>query len=51
MKDPNKYFPPKVETILISQSDFQLDTAQEFGQEHANEEKIYDFIYTGGVSV
>lgn len=51
MRDPNNYFPPKVETALISQSDFQLEPAQKFGQEHANDEKIYDFVYTGGVSI
>ncbi|KAL7527170.1 hypothetical protein ACHAWF_002064, partial [Thalassiosira exigua] len=48
MRDPDKYFPPKVETVLISQSDFQLEPAQEFGEKHANDEKLYDFIYTGG---
>ena len=51
MRDPDEYFPPKVKTVLISQSDFQLEPAQKFRLEHANDEKMYDFVYTGGVSV
>jgi len=48
MRDPDEYFPQKVETVLMSQSDFNLDDAMRFGQKHDKEEKIYDFVYSGG---
>ena len=48
MKEPAKYFPSNVSTILMSQSDFALESAIKFGQEHAQDEKIYDFVYSGG---
>eukprot|EP00578_Thalassiosira_sp_NH16_P004801 CAMPEP_0181136236 /NCGR_PEP_ID=MMETSP1071-20121207/33074_1 /TAXON_ID=35127 /ORGANISM="Thalassiosira sp., Strain NH16" /LENGTH=432 /DNA_ID=CAMNT_0023222929 /DNA_START=26 /DNA_END=1320 /DNA_ORIENTATION=+ len=51
MRDPNKYFPPKVETLFMSQSDFFLDEPQEFGQKHADDEKVYDFVYHAGDQV
>lgn len=50
MRDPNVYFPDSTKTILMSQSDFMLDEPQFFRQEHANDAKIYDFVYSGGVS-
>ncbi len=50
MRDPNLYFPTWVKTILMSQSDFMLDGPEKFRLEHANDEKIYDFVYSGGVS-
>ena len=50
MRDPENYFPPKVKTLFMSQSDFFLEEAQEFGREHVNTEKIYDFVYHAGVS-
>jgi hypothetical protein len=50
MRDPNVYFPDSTKTILMSQSDFMLDEPQTFRQDHANDEKIYDFVYSGGVS-
>ena len=50
LKEPNKHFPSNVETILMSQSDFMLDQPMNFGQRHSNDEKIYDFVYSGGVS-
>lgn len=51
MHEPDKYFPSTVETILMSQSDFALDGAERFGKQHVNDEKIYDFVYSGGVSI
>ncbi len=51
MRDPDEHFPPNVERILMSQSDFTLDEPEKFGREHADDEKIYDFVYSGGVSV
>ena len=51
MKNPEIHFPSKVETILMSQSDFQLDDPMKFGLQHANDEKIYDFVYSGGDQV
>jgi len=50
MREPNEYFPASTKTILMSQSDFMLDEPQFFRQEHANDAKIYDFVYSGGVS-
>jgi hypothetical protein len=50
MRDPNEYFPTSVKTILMSQSDFMLDGPEKFRLEHANDKKIYDFVYSGGVS-
>lgn len=50
MRDPNNYFPSTVKTILMSQSDFMLDGPENFHLEHTNDEKIYDFVYSGGVS-
>jgi hypothetical protein len=50
MREPNEYFPASTKTILMSQSDFMLDEPQFFRQEHADDEKIYDFVYSGGVS-
>ncbi|KAL7534246.1 hypothetical protein ACHAXR_006485, partial [Thalassiosira sp. AJA248-18] len=48
MHNPEEHFPPNVKTILMSQSDFSLDEAMKFGQKHASNEKIYDFVYSGG---
>mmetsp|Transcript_18895 Transcript_18895/g.35162 ORF Transcript_18895/g.35162 Transcript_18895/m.35162 type:complete len:507 (+) Transcript_18895:30-1550(+) len=48
MKEPDSYFPADVKTILMSQSDFNLNEATAFGQKHAHDEKIYDFVYSGG---
>mmetsp|Transcript_3157 Transcript_3157/g.6750 ORF Transcript_3157/g.6750 Transcript_3157/m.6750 type:complete len:321 (+) Transcript_3157:48-1010(+) len=48
MREPEAHFTLQVQTILMSQSDFMLDDAIHFGQKHANEEKIYDFVYSGG---
>ena len=50
MHKPEEHFPPTVKTMLMSQSDFMLDEPEIFGKEHANVEKIYDFVYSGGVS-
>jgi hypothetical protein len=50
MRDPDEHFPRNVERILMSQSDFVLDGPAKIGREHANDEKIYDFVYSGGVS-
>jgi len=47
-KEPNQFFPSNVNTILMSQSDFNLDEPMRFGREHAQDEKIYDFVYSGG---
>lgn len=51
MRDPEVHFPEKVDTILMSQSDFMLDDATRYGMAHANDEKIYDFVYSGGDQV
>lgn len=48
MHDPQQHFPESVETILMSQSDFNLEEAERFGRQRANEEVIYDFVYSGG---
>lgn len=48
MRNPMDHFPPNVKTTLMSQSDFMLDEAEAFGKQHDNEEKIYDFVYSGG---
>ena len=50
MRDPDDHFPRNVKRILMSQSDFMLDESAKIGREHANDEKIYDFVYSGGVS-
>ena len=50
MRDPDDHFPRNVEIILMSQSDFMLDEYTKIGREYANDEKIYDFVYSGGVS-
>ncbi len=50
MKDPDNHFPRNVERILMSQSDFMLDEPEKFGREHADDKKVYDFVYSGGVS-
>lgn len=51
MRHPEHHFPPEVKTILMSQSDFMLDEPMRYGQSHANVEKIYDFVYSGGDQV
>ncbi|KAL7481203.1 hypothetical protein ACHAW6_006880 [Cyclotella cf. meneghiniana] len=48
MRHPEHHFPPEVKTILMSQSDFMLDEPMRYGQSHANAEKVYDFVYSGG---
>ncbi|KAL3806909.1 hypothetical protein ACHAXA_008919 [Cyclostephanos tholiformis] len=48
MRDPDEHFPRHVKRILMSQSDFNLDVPERFGREHAYDEKIYDFVYSGG---
>lgn len=61
MHNPDEYFPESVKTILMSQSDFNLDEPYKFGQRHHvgsdnsdnnndddNNEIIYDFVYSGG---
>lgn len=48
MRDPDAHFPTDVKSILMSQSDFMLDDPMRFGRRHANDEKIYDFVYSGG---
>ena len=51
MHEPEKHFPKEVKTVLMSQSDFMLDDAIRFGESHRNDEKIYDFVYSGGDQV
>ena len=51
MRDPENHFPPEVKTILMSQSDFMLDDPMRYAQRHANVEKVYDFVYSGGDQV
>ena len=51
MKEPQVHFPSNVSTILMSQSDFMLEDAIRHGAQHSNEEKIYDFVYSGGDQV
>lgn len=51
MHEPKKHFPTEVKTVLMSQSDFMLDEAIRFGERHRNDEKIYDFVYSGGDQV
>ena len=52
MHQPEQYFPNGVKTVLMSQSDFNLDGPYKFGQQHAtnnnDEEILYDFVYSGG---
>lgn len=50
MHHPAQYFPRKVKTILMSQSDFYLEEPYRFGQQQhtAKEEILYDFVYSGG---
>ena len=50
MRDPDEHFPRRTERILMSQSDFNLDAPERFGRDHADDEMIYDFVYSGGVS-
>lgn len=48
MHQPDHFFPSHVKTILMSQSDFNLDEPYRFGQSHLAERIIYDFVYSGG---
>ena len=48
MHNPQQHFPESVETILMSQSDFNIEEAERFGRRHADDEVIYDFVYSGG---
>ncbi len=49
MHQPQEHFPSNVKTILMSQSDFNLEEPYSFGQKQLqNEEIIYDFVYSGG---
>ncbi|KAL7445575.1 hypothetical protein ACHAXM_009931 [Skeletonema potamos] len=48
MHHPTQYFPRSVKTILMSQSDFNLEEPYRFGQKHEDEEIMYDFVYSGG---
>lgn len=58
MHQPAEYFPENVTTILMSQSDFNLEEPYLFGQRRQQErqqqqaqgttEILYDFVYSGG---
>jgi len=48
MHKPEEHFPPTTKTILMSQSDFNLDGPENYSKQHMNVEKIYDFVYSGG---
>ena len=49
MHKPEEHFPPTTKTILMSQSDFNLDGPENYYKQHnMKEEKIYDFVYSGG---
>jgi len=48
MHKPEEHFPPTTKTILMSQSDFNLYGPETYYMQHKNEEKIYDFVYSGG---
>jgi hypothetical protein len=43
MHDPEKHFPPRVKTLLMSQSDFNLP---EFSERDYSVPKVYDFTYS-----
>ena len=47
MPDPDAYFEPHVKTILMSQSDFNLDQPMHFGKTHSTTTKKYDFTFSG----
>uniref|UniRef100_A0A7S3KYG5 Uncharacterized protein n=1 Tax=Amphora coffeiformis TaxID=265554 RepID=A0A7S3KYG5_9STRA len=47
MPHPESYFAPHVKTILLSESDFNLDGPLQFGQKFANAPKLYDFTFSG----
>jgi hypothetical protein len=51
MREPERHFPKEVKTVLMSQSDFMIEDAVRFGERHRDEEKIYDFAYSGGDQV
>jgi hypothetical protein len=46
MHHPEEYFDPSVKTILLSQSDFNLDGPLKFGKTHDTTKK-YDFTFSG----
>jgi len=57
MHQPAEYFPSNVKTILMSQSDFNLDDPYFFGQRQQKQQQqqqaqsteiLYDFVYSGG---
>eukprot|EP00984_Skeletonema_dohrnii_P012547 scaffold5103_cov115-Skeletonema_dohrnii-CCMP3373.AAC.5 len=50
MHQPSEHFPPNVKTLLMSQSDFNLEEPYFFGrqQQAQKEEILYDFVYSGG---
>jgi len=50
MHQPSDHFPPNVKTLLMSQSDFNLEEPYFFGrqQQAQKEEILYDFVYSGG---
>lgn len=48
MHNPEEHFPPSVKTLSMSQSDFNIDEPERYAKQHINEEKIYDFVYSGG---
>lgn len=47
MHEPQSYFESHVKTILLSQSDFNLDPALRYGQKHAGRPKRWGFTYSG----
>ena len=46
MREPEKFFESHVKTVLLSESDFGLDSALLFGRKNS-QEKLYDFTYSG----
>ena len=47
MPHPESYFAPHVKTILLSESDFNLDGPLQFGKKYENRPKLYDFTFSG----
>ena len=47
MPDPDSYFAPSTKTILLSQSDFNLEEPLAFGKKYAGAKKKYDFTFSG----
>jgi len=47
MPNPDAYFDPHVKTILMSQSDFNLQGPMKFGRKQSTAVKKYDFTFSG----